>query len=348
MIMLKKVPYNSGLISIGNAAVYDGKPVYTDGRVAYGWHFTPQQKASEMNDYKGLWVGEYGNSDTGTFGEGAYKLVQRGIELGNVLRGRNIRALEYCLPWVGRYRNAWDVQTIDGQQGYSYGQYEDIIAFTPDGRLLTYITLPYKLYQYTAAGVKTETDLSQIDKCKDRFNQNSQEWGVIPGIMQLATPDGCYIYAKLKQQAGQPAPVYKEYFAGGGALIERSYPQEFFIDGYNGQNGQPVVKIRLADMALTIGGKTYTGDPLGLLQNVTSSTIINPASVHAYVLQDRQENVKGAYVMKSEESTGHLWLFDNATETFKSKEYAGLRHCWNLAMLEKRLIITDFENNVNS
>lgn len=347
MIMLKKVPYNSGLISIGNAAVYDGKPVYTDGRVAYGWHYTPQQKASEMNDYKGLWVGEYGNFDTGTHGTDAYKLVQRGIELGSVLRGRNIRAIEYCLPWVWN-GIAYGIQTIDGQQGYSYGQYERIIAFTPDGRLLTYSTLPYKLYQYTEAGAKTETDLSQIDKCKDRFNQNSQEWGVIPGIMQLATPDGCYIYAKLKQQAGQPAPVYKEYFAGNGALIERSYPQEFFIDGYTGQNGQPVVKIRLADMALTIGAKTYTGDPLGLLQNVTSSTIINPASVHAYVLQDRQENVTGAYIMKREELTGHLWLFDNATETFKSKEYAGLRNCWNLAMLEKRLIITDFQNNVNS
>lgn len=348
MIMLKKVPYNSGLISIGNAAVYDGKPVYTDGRVAYGWHYTPQQKASEMNDYKGLWVGEYGNYDTGTLGEGAYKLVQRGIELGNVLRGRNIRANDYCLPWVGKYGYVSDLQTIDGQQGYSYGQYERIIAFTPDGRLLTYSTLPYKLYQYTEAGAKTETDLSQIDKCKDRFNQNSQEWGVIPGIMQLATPDGCYIYAKLKQQQGQPAPVYKEYFAGNGALIERSYPQEFFIDGYNGQDGQPVVKIRLADMALTIGAKTYTGDPLGLLQNVTSDTIINPAAIHAYVLKDRQDNVTGAYIMKREEFTGHLWLFDNDTETFKLKEYAGLRHCWNLAMLEKRLIITDFQNNVNS
>lgn len=342
--MLKKVPYNSGLISIGNATVYDGKPVYTDGRVAYGWHYTPQQKASEMNDYKGLWVGEYGNYDTGTHGTDAYKLVQRGIDLGNILRGRNIRANEYCLPWVEKYGN---VSNIDGQQGYSYGQYEDIIAFTQDGRLLTYNILTYKLYQYTAAGVTTETDLSQIDTCKDRFNQNSQEWGVIPGIMQLATPDGCYIYAKLKQQAGQPDPVYKEYFAGGGALIERSYPQEFFIDGYNGQDGQPVVKIRLADMALTIGAKTYTGDPLGLLQNVTSSTIINPAAVHAYVLQDRQENVKGAYIMKREELTGHLWLFDNSSETFKSKEYAGLRHCWNLAMLEKRFIITNFENNVN-
>ena len=348
-MVLKKIPYNNNLnlSVIGNSNVYDGKPVYTDGNVVYGWNYTPRRPVVSSVNYKGLWVGEYGNYDTGTLGEGAYKLVQRGIELGNVLRGRNIRAIEYCLPWVGN-GIAYGIQTIDGQQGYSYGQYEYIIAFAPDGRLLTYNILTDKLYQYTATGARVETDLNQIDKCKDRFNQNSQEWGAIPGIMQLATPDGCYIYAKLKQQAGQPAPVYKEYFAGNGALIERSYPQEFFIDGYNGQNGQPVVKIRLADMALTIGAKTYTGDPLGLLQNVTSNTIINPAAIHAYVLKDRQENVTGAYIMKREELTGHLWLFDNATETFKSKEYTGLRHCWNLAMLEKRLIITDFQNNVNS
>lgn len=344
--MLKRVPYNSNLISIGNAPTYDGKPVYSDGRVAYGWNYSPQVQNPPAANYSGLWIGKYN-----TVNERGYELVRRGLDTGRPMIGQNVAAYEYSLPWLRQYFNGLTVQNIDGQRGYDIGQYEDIVAFGNDGRLLTFNGLDKKLYQYTAAGQKTVTDLSRIDFCKDAFNQNSAQWSLIPGVLQLATPDGCYITAKLKKQAGDTAePVFKQYFAGGGTLVERSYPAEFFIDGYNGQNGAPVVKIRLADMALTIGDVTYTGDVLGLLQAATSSSIVNPAAIHAYVLKKKNgtaaEVITGAYIMKRAELTGYLWLFDNANETFKVKEYETLRSCWCLTWLEKRLVIKELQQTI--
>ena len=53
--MLKQVPYNNKLIPIGNAPVYEGKPVYTDGQVAYGWLYTPQrQNGGAVRDFSGF------------------------------------------------------------------------------------------------------------------------------------------------------------------------------------------------------------------------------------------------------------------------------------------------------
>lgn len=56
--MIKKVPYNSNLTPIGNAPVYAGKPVYTDGRIVYGWIYPGQRIPAGVADSGGFFAGE--------------------------------------------------------------------------------------------------------------------------------------------------------------------------------------------------------------------------------------------------------------------------------------------------
>ncbi len=98
--MLKRVPYNSRLISIGNVNHYEGQPVYSDGRVAYGWQYASQGTAFPISRKAvGLWV----NAETwDSGGNNIYILMDEGLHFDKV----PVRGLDpiyntyayYCYP----------------------------------------------------------------------------------------------------------------------------------------------------------------------------------------------------------------------------------------------------------
>lgn len=71
--MIKRILYNDNLISLGSAVHYDGEPVWSDGRVAYGWEFPPAAPAVAVGNVSGFWVGE-----EQSFG---YRLCQKNLSL---------------------------------------------------------------------------------------------------------------------------------------------------------------------------------------------------------------------------------------------------------------------------
>lgn len=126
--MIKRVPYNDKLISIGNAPVYAGKPVYTDGRVAYGWTYSPQQTTpSGVSNFSGFWVGEQEVS-------GDYKLATRNLQLGKKIVSKYHGETQAypCYSFVVINENF--IYTPAGIYRYN----GSIVALSGDGKSLCY------------------------------------------------------------------------------------------------------------------------------------------------------------------------------------------------------------------
>lgn len=148
--MIKLVPYNRNLISIGNERHYDGQPVYTDGRVAYGWHFVPQaQVSAPAKDFGGFWVGvESGN---------AYKLAKRDMELGGRIGSFSHGAVQAfpCYATIdntGGYLPEYgDVFTVNGMYHYDGA----IVSIDGNGKLLVYDD--YELHFYQAGSQRVDS-----------------------------------------------------------------------------------------------------------------------------------------------------------------------------------------------
>lgn len=136
--MLKLIPYTEQLISIGNQRHYEGQLVWSDGKVAYGWDYAPQQKKQEVsNAPAGFWVGEQG---TVTAGISWYKLANKALQLSNKISGGSKLNLQ-CYPCYAQVRDTGGyppeygaIYTPNGAYTYNGA----IVAMDSDGSLLTY------------------------------------------------------------------------------------------------------------------------------------------------------------------------------------------------------------------
>ena len=140
--MIKLVPFNSNLISIGNERHYDGQPVYTDGRVAYGWHFVPQATTpAPAKSFGGFWVGV----DSGY----SYQLARKDMELGNRIGSHShgdVQAFP-CYATIelnGGYLPEYgDMFTSNGMYNYDGA----IVSIDGSGKLLAYDDYELHVYQ---------------------------------------------------------------------------------------------------------------------------------------------------------------------------------------------------------
>ena len=90
--MLKRIPFNSDLIPIGNEKHYEGQQVWSDGRVAYGNVRVPQMYIPGDADNAGFWVNEQG-------GQG-YKLCKKFLKLGRAIGSRRHGDIQYFPCWA--------------------------------------------------------------------------------------------------------------------------------------------------------------------------------------------------------------------------------------------------------
>ena len=146
--MIKRVPYTSNLIPIGNAPV--GSTVYSDGNVAYGWCYHGGVKKPPVADYSGFWVGEQTTA--------AYQLARADMTLGRRV-GSHSHGIVQCYPcWA----------TIESTAGYlpehglcvtSAGAYEydgAIVTIDSAGGMVTYDD--YHLYWYTPGAQRQDSN----------------------------------------------------------------------------------------------------------------------------------------------------------------------------------------------
>lgn len=136
--MLKLIPYTKQLISIGNQRHYEGQLVWSDGRVAYGWDYAPQQQPQpKLGTTGGFWIGEQG---TVTAGISWYKLANKALQLSNKISGGSKLNLQ-CYPCYAQVRDTGGyppeygaVYTPNGAYTYNGA----IVAMDSDGSLITY------------------------------------------------------------------------------------------------------------------------------------------------------------------------------------------------------------------
>ena len=60
--MLRRIPYSSNLISVGNTYHPENSPVWSDGKIAYGWNYTGGTNVFKGDGISGFWVGVEGYS----------------------------------------------------------------------------------------------------------------------------------------------------------------------------------------------------------------------------------------------------------------------------------------------
>lgn len=136
--MLKLIPYTKQLISIGNQNHYEGQLVWSDGKVAYGWDYAPQQQKQTVNKAPaGFWVGEQGTISAGI---SWYKLANKALQLSNKISGGSKLNLQ-CYPCYAQVRDTGGyppeygaIYTPNGAYTYNGA----IVAMDSDGSLLTY------------------------------------------------------------------------------------------------------------------------------------------------------------------------------------------------------------------
>lgn len=217
--MIKKVPYNSNLISIGNSPHYDGQLVYSDGRVAYGWQYNVQQYNPKYIQRQKLLGGIFTNTWTNVTHTGDYyRDGNKSLLLTDNLTWTNqcdISGFEeylygtmyyYCYPWLADY-NAKRMFTHDKSYNYA-GHF--ILAMDGNGNMLTFESewddtlggYSSKLHNYNADGVDVVTDLNEYDyeycdyfmlNINNYYNPRSFDSMSIWPPFQLSTVDGAYL-----------------------------------------------------------------------------------------------------------------------------------------------------------
>lgn len=205
--MLKKIPYSDSLISIGNANHYNGEPVYSDGRVAYGWVYNGGYNPPVIPKKAGggYWVGEEDIS----FG---YKLANKNLLLSDYtysgLHG-DLQAYpcwveedNYTLPYQGRFHKA--------QGGYHYTGV--LISMDGTGKALVYDN--YALMFYNNEGKFVLIDLSALRNdsvyptgifAKDAFSNLSyvigeHEYEYVRKVFQLAKTNEARLTANVPKR----------------------------------------------------------------------------------------------------------------------------------------------------
>lgn len=229
--MLKRIPYNSNLISIGNANHYAGQSVYSDGRVAYGWNYMQQYNPKYMPRQKllgGIFTNTWTNpTHTGEYYRDGNKMLLLDDNLTWSVTG-DAQGFEeyfygtmyyYCYPWLADY-NAKRMFTHD--KSYNYvGHY--ILAMDTNGNMLTFESewdstlggYNSNLHNYNADGDDVVTNLTAYDDDYiDWFNltiNNYYSYGFFSNMdvwlpFQLSSVNGTYL-TKAVPQGNLPTHV---------------------------------------------------------------------------------------------------------------------------------------------
>lgn len=294
--MIKKVPYTSNLISIGNSPHYDGQLVYSDGRVAYGWQYNVQQPTLGINrKTAGLWVCAERMPYTGN---SYYVLMDENLNFGDVaIRGfpdpyENIYNW-YCYPWACcTWSDYSENPKEQGEMIFSsdnhYHFVGNIVRMGP-GEILTYYedyddTLGqythYYLCSYSNDGSVVKTDLKPLYDQYHGFRNwyqisAGQGGGMAKTITALDTQGGYITVENPDPQAG-PDEKYIHFYCANGTCTETQFPTQMILSNK--------AKILLPSLDLVVNGTTYSNDYLELLD--TNSHYwwngANVNGVHAY------------------------------------------------------------------
>lgn len=144
--MIKRVPYSSDLIPVGNAQFYEGQTVYSDGRVAYGWLFPPERPAqATAPSVEGLWV-------YSIRGNTLYRLINHELTFGRWIKGPNFYKYDgYCLPCRFTYLLERVVYTEDSSYQYT----GSIFYIDGSGAAMTYDGSNVRMYDSDGTVVAT-------------------------------------------------------------------------------------------------------------------------------------------------------------------------------------------------
>lgn len=230
--MIKRVPYNDKLIPIGNAPVYAGKPVYTDGQVAYGWTYSPQQKNPlGLPDTSGFWVGsEFYNG---------YQLAKRNLQLGELIAGHAHGDLQ-CYPCWASIEN---ITVSPPHYGFLhtptgvYDFYGAVVAMDSNGTIITYDD--FYLYWYSKGSRRKDNNDNDLYRAKVQIMgvDSNDNWFLLDtGTYYSTTTNNnttiVNIYEADTRQAGVEPTLKKIATYSDGQVI---YGEVGDPDYYNGQ-----------------------------------------------------------------------------------------------------------------
>lgn len=343
--MLKKVGYHNGLIPIGNANVYQGKPVWTDGRVAYGWHYNIQNAIqAENRKTAGLWVAAENNRG---HVETYWCLMDENLNFKNVpIRGLptpNDNVYNYyCYPWVCCTWEDWSDSECPwhGEMIYSNtNHYEfkgQIVQMDNDGKVLTYYDVydrtlreytQYWLCQYENDGSVTKTDLKPLHDKYGGFcdwYRISHDGENHPGFIFTAlNTNGAYVTVHDENDQDHP---YKHFYASNGTCTEQPFPTHIDLSSK--------AKLILPSLDLIVNGTTYGNDILQLLKASTWPGLGAPANcVHAYndiVIAQYSNAPDGQYGVMFKDGT--LYSYNSFYDIGEGEGVnISPQRCWSLA-----------------
>lgn len=350
--MIKKVPYSDNLIQIGNAPVYPGKPVYSDGRVAYGWVYNSSVGQANAIEKGGLWT----NTELST-GYYNYRMLNTDGTWGSKYVGNpDIYNKAYAYPWMAEVGNKDYTGLINKSRTQSYTYNGHIVTMDGQGNLLSYYdngTNQY-LLAYESDGSYTATNVSQFFTSTDLWQLTLQDNEInhiltYQGSWQMPTVTGAYV-TQREEDPDSPDPQNPEYYwvtyYCGNRLVTPTYETRRTEDPdtgiayYTTTPNLPTVQlssqVRLNYSNLDVlvtdeqGHTTrYSNDPLGLLPSTQSETYspTHPGGVFAYkdillIQQYNRQNVTG------------LWKNGHAIQ-YPADCYRGTSYCFNLAKMRR-------------
>lgn len=262
--MIKKVPYNSNLISIGNAPHYEGQYVYSDGRVAYGWQYMnqyiPPTYIKRESALGGIFTNTWTNpTHTGEYYRDGNKMLLLADDLTWSVTG-DAQGFEeyfygtmyyYCYPWLADY-NAKRMFTHD--KSYNYvGHY--ILAMDTNGNMLTFESewddtlggYSSKLHNYNADGDDVVTNLNAYDydycdyfllNINNYYNPRSFDSMSIWPPFQLSTVNGAYL-TRAVPLGNLPVSVSFRWWYDEEKPDPDISPEDYYIFWtYNDNNGE--------------------------------------------------------------------------------------------------------------
>ena len=340
--MLRKIPFNSNLISIGNSPHYNGQLVYSDGRVVYGWQYNVQQPTTGINRATaGLWVRASHSVD---YGNVFWCLMDENLNFENVpFRGMpepsdNVYNY-YCYPWACCTWIDWndDECPYHGEMIYSdTNHYEfkgQIIRMDGNGKVLTYydeydtILSEYThcwLCSYDNDGSVVKTDLKQIKDTYEGFRNWYRicAYGIDSAsfVITALNTNGGYVTVKTTD----PDEPYIHFYCANGTCVESPFPTQMILSDK--------AKILLPSLDLIVSGVTYSNDILKLLDGRTYTEAAPVNGVHAYkdivISQFSNDGYGYGYMFKNGTLYNHYSFYDREEGTGVT---IGPIYCWSLA-----------------
>lgn len=245
--MIKRIPYSDSLISVNNASHANGAPVWSDGRIAYGWNYTGKLNVPNGELLSGFWVGEE-EADTAFYPnlKYRYQLASTGFRLGKSTITANGHGQAQCFPC---YATIFDFQLpedgivyyLDSQNQYQQYSFNGaLIYLTADGKAVSYDD--FCLYFYDADGSYTRISLASwafgsLIILKDLFRQNifyleRNFHSAVAKPFQLVNADEVWSEVLIPRTDSHGAYMYEGYYNDGsdsGFGLISVYGNETFV-----------------------------------------------------------------------------------------------------------------------